>query len=131
MLATFSDAVHSRSKLLWIFLVVVVLLLAPRCALADTVTFVSGTTWNVTSSSNTSLGFAQAVCLNSSFPTSCPSGATLYGYGGGGWGRNLSSIPRAAWIWAPGFTCRTSPSDFAAFTFSNVFSLGGAPLSGT
>src|SRR5260370_21650967 len=101
MLATFSDAVHSRSKLLWIFLVVVVLLLAPRCALADTVTFVSGTTWNVTSSSNTSLGFAQAVCLNSSFPTSSPSGATLYGHGGGWGGAKSSSVLAASSFWAP------------------------------
>jgi PEP-CTERM motif len=131
MSATFSDAVHSRSKLVLIVVVLVVLLLAPRCALADTVTFVSNATWNVTDSSNTSLGGAQAVCLNSSFPTSCPAGATLYGYGGSGWGANLSSIPGAAWIWAPGVTGSTLDPSFLAFTFSQVFSLGGAPLSGT
>jgi PEP-CTERM motif len=131
MVTTFSDAVHSKSKLLWIVLVLVVLLLAPRQALADTVTFVSDTTWNVTSSSNTSLGFAQTVCLNSTSPASCPFGATLYGYPGSGWGANLSSIPGAAWIWAPGITGSSSPASLALYSFSNVFSLLGTPLSGT
>jgi hypothetical protein len=131
MLTTSPGSAHRRSKLLWVVLVLVVLLLAPRCALADTVTFVSNATWNVTDSSNTSLGPAQAVCLNSSFPASCPSGATLYGYGGSGWGANLSSIPGAAWIWAPGVTGSTLDPSFLALTFSQVFSLPGAPLSGT
>jgi len=131
MTARLSLAFPAKSKLLCAAFLLAVLFVAPQSALADTVTFVSGTTWNVTDSSNTALGAAQAVCLNASSPTNCPSGATLWGYSGSGWGSNLSSIPGAVWIWAPGTTGATTPVELVAFTFTNTFMLAGTPLSGT
>ena len=120
-----------NSKLLWVAIVLAVLLLTSPGISADTVNFVSGTTWGTTNSSNTPIGNAQAVCLNAGSPAGCPSGATLWGYGGSGWGANLSSIPGAVWIWAPGLTGSSSPAELTQYTFSSVFNLLGTPLSGS
>ena len=88
----------------------------PAEAQTPTVTFVSDTTWAASDPAGTSLGFAQDICLN---PTlSCASA-------------NLSSIPGARWIWAPGITGTTSPAFPAEFFFSKAFNLPGPPIAGT
>lgn len=103
----------------------------PAEAQTGTITFVSDTTWAVSDPAGTFLGFAQNVCLNASAPSNCPAGATSYGWGGGGWTADLSSIPGATWIWAPGITGTTSPAFPAEFFFSKTFNLSGAPIAGT
>lgn len=94
---------------------------------ASTITFGSGSSWNTYSDAalTTSLGPAQAVCLNAGAPAPCPAGAVLYGYPGAGWSANLAAIPGAQWIWAPGVTGSTEPAEFAQYYFSSSFSVGG------
>jgi hypothetical protein len=75
-------------------------------------------------------GAAQRVCLNDSSPTPCPADATLYGHPGTGWNIDLSSIPGAAWIWAPGITGATSPSDNDTYTFTRTISVPFTPTAG-
>jgi hypothetical protein len=106
-------------------------LMAPAAAQAGTITFVSDTSWTTTNSANVNIGNSQLVCLNAASPSPCPAGATQYGYAGSGWGTNISSIPGAAWIWAPGITGATSPAENAIYTFTRSFDLAGAPLSGS
>jgi hypothetical protein len=77
------------------------------------------------------LGAAQNVCLNQSFPSPCPTGATIYGYPGFGWTADLSGIPKAAWIAAPGIDGSTPGADLAEFFFSRAFDLVGEPIDGT
>lgn len=86
----------------------------------QTQTFASDPTWT-----------AQNVCLNASSPSPCPAGATLWGYGGAGWGANLSTIPGATWIWATGLTGASSPAFPAEYNFSKTINLPGAPISGS
>jgi len=97
--------------------------------------FVSDSSWSVYRGGPPGLGAlvgpAQAVCLNGLFPTSCPAGATLYGYPGFGWGADLASIPGAAWIWGPGVTGSSGSADLAELWFAKTVTLGGAALSGT
>jgi hypothetical protein len=105
-------------------------------AQTQTITLVSDTSWEVfngdpASGPATSLGFAQKVCLNASAPANCPAGATLYGHGGGGWLANLSSIPGALWIWAPGITGATAPAELAEFFFVKEIMIKGTPTAGT
>jgi hypothetical protein len=76
------------------------------------------------------IGHAQTVCLNASAPANCPAGATLYGFGGTGWAAPLASIPHAFWIWAPGITGATSPSELAQYSFSKRVRLHGRPVFG-
>ena len=94
---------------------------------ASTITFGSGSSWNTYSDAalTTSLGPAQAVCLNAAAPAPCPAGAVVYGYPGGGWPANLAAIPGAQWIWAPGVTGSTEPAEFAQYYFSSSFPVGG------
>ena len=97
-------------------------------------TFVSDTSWKVFDSDPalgpaSSLGHAQYVCLNLSYPSRCPSGATLYGWGDSGWTADLSSTPRASWIWAPHITGQTAPAEFNQFFFSKPFHISGSPIS--
>lgn len=99
-------------------------------------TFVSGAGWEVYDADPANghahaLGHSQNVCLNASNPASCPAGATLYGWAGGGWPSNLSSIPGATWMWAPGVTGATSPSFPAQFYFSREFEIDGTLLGAT
>ena len=99
----------------------------------NTLTVVSDTTWKVSgtylgTSLPVLLGTAEAVCLNAYAPTNCPPGAVLYGGAGTGWLADLSSIPGAIWIWAPGITGQTSPADLQAFWFSKVVNVPGTPL---
>jgi hypothetical protein len=48
-----------------------------------------------------------------------------------GWAANLSTIPGAHWILAPGITGATPNASLAQFSFSKTFNLAGAPVSGT
>lgn len=100
-------------------------------AQTGTIPFVSDTTWIVSDTAGTFLGSAQNVCVNASVPSNCPPGATLYGFAGGGWMADLSDIPSATWIWAPGITGETSPAFPAEFFFSKTFNLPGTPIAGT
>lgn len=93
-------------------------------------TFFSDPTWEVTNSAGTFLGLARNVCLNFAWPRNCPSGALLYGFGGGGWVADLSSIPRATWVWAPGISGLTFPALPAQYSFSKTFHLLGTPTAG-
>jgi hypothetical protein len=107
-------------------------------AQADTITLVSDTTWEVFNADPalgpaTSLGFAQTVCLHTAptpAPANCPPGATVYGFGGAGWEADLSSIPGAFWIWAPGITGTTAPAELAEYFFAKRIQINGKPTAG-
>ncbi len=99
-----------------------------------TSTFSSNTTWPTFTGVPTTgpLGHAQTVCLDATAPTSpanCPAGATDYGFGAG-WPAPLGSIPHAFWIWAPGITGATSPSELAQYYFSKRIRIHGHLVSG-
>lgn len=81
--------------------------------------------WTVSDANGNLLGNAQAVCLNAG--ASCPPGATPLGYPLPGWTADLSAIPGAKWIWAPGVTGTTSPAAHTEFTVQTQFYLCGAP----
>ncbi len=105
-------------------------------AVAQTITFGSDATWGVfqgdpSKRSQKSYGKAQAVCLNTTSPTSCPSGATLYGFAGAAWSADLAAVPGAEWIWAPCITGASSPADLQAYYFSNTFLIPGVPTGAT
>ena len=100
-------------------------------ASATTIGFVSDNSWAVTNSSNVFIGNAQTVCLNSSAPLTCPGGAVQYGFVGPGWAANLSSIPNAAWIWAPEVNGATNPAELVSYTFTKNFVLNGTPTGGS
>jgi hypothetical protein len=126
-----------RSKKHGVFLGVLALSIGcPAPVSATSIVFSSGTNWEVfnadpaTTPSAIPLGPAQMVCLNAVSPPGCPSGATLYGYVGNGWGADLSTIPGAAWIWANGVNGATFPAELQQFFFSKTFLLGN-PVSGT
>jgi hypothetical protein len=104
-----------------------------HAAIADTTTFDSGTTWSVTDALNNPLGNAQYVAVNSEYPTLQPPGVTNYGAANlnPSWTADLSSIPGAYWIWAPGITGATPNASLTQFSFSKQFFLDGTPTSGT
>ena len=79
--------------------------------------YVSNTTWHTFTGVQPTgpIGHAQAVCLDATTPANCPAGATLYDHPGGGWSADLSSIPNALWIWAPGITKDTHPAELAQY----------------
>ena len=95
---------------------------------------VSNTTWTVTAISSNglpkALGNAEAVCLNAGSPTNCPSGAVLYG-SPDAWFANLSSIPGAIWIWAPGVRGTTPQADLQTFWFTRNFLVRAKPVTAT
>jgi hypothetical protein len=95
-----------------------------------TVVVASGPAWR-TWHAGRFLGDAQNVCLNDSSPARCPSDATVYGYCCPGWGADLSSIPDATWIWAPGIDGSTTPASKASYRFKRKITLHGAVVSGT
>ena len=101
------------------------LLFLPSTAPAAIINFASDSSWEVRDSFDNPLGSAQAVCLNAFAPSPCPSGATQYGFAGGGWGANLAAIPGAQWIWAPGITGSTQPAELTTYTFSKSLFLAG------
>ena len=115
-----------------------VALLAPTgvAAAPGTMHFVSDTSWTVTDNDpdiGPALSLpagAQRVCLNASAPAACPADATLYGYAGGGWDADLSAIPGADWIWAPGIDGATAPADSDIYDFTKVIDVPGVPTGG-
>ncbi|HKS75136.1 MAG TPA: hypothetical protein VJQ82_18150 [Terriglobales bacterium] len=94
------------------------------------VSFSSNTLVRVFNSSNVFIGLARHVCLNAAYPMNCPSDATLYGYPGAGWVADLSNIPDATWIYAPGVTGSTSPAQLLKFYFESTFNIPGTPTGG-
>jgi hypothetical protein len=104
-------------------------------AAAATVAFVSDTSWEAFDfdplSGGTSLGQAQYVCLNVGCPSSCPAGATSYGYACGYWGADLSAIPGAHWVWKPGIDATTVPADLALVCLAKTLTLNGVVTSAT
>lgn len=98
---------------------------------AASVAFASDTSWNVLNSSMSPVGTAQFVALNTTNPPSFPTGATIYGFAGSGWGADLSSIPGANWIWAPGITGATPNASLAMYFFTKTFNLAGNPTTST
>ena len=76
------------------------------------------------------LGAAAFVCLTDSTPN-CPAGAVSWGYAfGESWISDMSSIPGAWWIWAPGLT-RDSAAAGATYWFSRTIAIAGTPLRGS
>lgn len=100
-------------------------------AFANTISFGTDPNWTVSSADGTFLGNAQNVCLNANTPANCPAGATVYGYPYSGWPANLSSIPGAKWIWAPGITGASPSAQGAEYTFQFQFYLCGTPTNGS
>src|SRR4051794_6952812 len=96
---------------------------------ADTITFVSDTTWDVRDASNHPVGQAQRVGLNPTIPPTSPPGTTDYVFGGTGWPADLSSIPEATWIWAPGITGQSPRANLATYSFTKSFALDAPPAS--
>lgn len=76
-------------------------------------------------------GKAQTVCLTQQAPVSCPQGATLYDYAGAGWFADLTSIPSAQWVWAPGVISTTSPADSQEYYFFKVIHVPEPPTQGS
>ena len=54
-----------------------------------------------------------------------------YGWPGGGWDVNLSGIPGATWIWAPGITKDSTPADNDTYRFTRTVDVPGTPTGGT
>jgi hypothetical protein len=98
---------------------------------ADTLTFQSGTDWQVSDSQGAVLGQAQNVCVNANNPATCPTGATVYGFAGSAWTANLSSIAGSTWIWAPGVMGSTSSADLQQYDFSQSIQVAAVPIGGT
>jgi hypothetical protein len=95
-----------------------------------TILLTSGPTWRTWHAGGL-VGQAQNVCLNPTSPPNCPSGATIYGYEHTAWQADLSRIPGATWIWAPGVTGRTKHASGASYRFRQSVTLRGRVLSGT
>jgi len=55
----------------------------------------------------------------------------VYGFVGGGWRADLSSIPGAHWIWAPNINGTTTPAELNQFFFSKTFQLNGSRAFGS
>jgi hypothetical protein len=100
-------------------------------SIAATQNFISDTTWAVTDAASNPLGQAQFVCISPGQPPSCPAGATFFTASGTGWSANISSIPGAHWIFAPGITAATPNASLARFSFTKTFTLVGTPVFGT
>ncbi len=112
-------------------------------ARAGDVTFVSDSSWNVYTPLVTVApmpgqlgsydGTAEYVLVNSVYPTTRPPGAIIYdpSLSNPGWTANLSSIPGAYWIWAPGITPKTLGASYAEYQFARTFDLTGTTFSGS
>lgn len=125
----------SRVPLTALGICVRILWVAPE-AHAEAIDLRSDGTWGVYDADPASgpasfLGLAEPVCLNGSYPSRCPAGAVFYGWPYSGWAADLSSIPDAYWIWGPGVTGTTRPSNLVGYFFSTTVSLTGIPLSGS
>jgi hypothetical protein len=75
------------------------------------------------------LGNAEPVCLNPAVPARCPVGAVLYDNTTAAWTADLSTIPGAVWVWAPGVTGATTPADLVQLFFTKTLTLPAVPLS--
>ncbi len=76
------------------------------------------------------LGKAQLVCSNMAIPAQCLEGAVDYGFGPGLWSARIDACGgNARWIWAPGITGATAPSEWAEYYFVNRVSLPARPAS--
>ncbi|HJZ55938.1 MAG TPA: hypothetical protein VKE74_13295, partial [Gemmataceae bacterium] len=108
----------------------------PACAGAPSIVLASDSTWDVFASDPTVpgavfLGEAQPVCLNATSPAGCPVGAVLYGNTTTSWTADLSTLPGAVWVWAPGVTGATTPADLVQVFFTKTFTLPTTPLTAT
>lgn len=103
-------------------------------ARAAVLTFGSDTTWDVYNANPASagaqlLGKAEFVADNATSPAVQPAGVIRYGYpAAGGLTANLSSIPGANWVWAPGITGTSVAPDFQQYFFSKTFSVTSPTL---
>lgn len=113
----------------------VLTVVSPANAGETTIKFTSDNSWGVFSQDPangadvTSYGLAEKVCLNAQYPAGCPSDAVQFNFFSAGWGADLSTIPGAAWIWAPGTTGETYPADLQLFAFSKSIHIAGTPIS--
>lgn len=96
------------------------------------ITFVSDKSWTAYDDnpleSNQSLGYAQLVKLQTNSPPWASPQALVYGHWAGGWPADLSLIPNAHWIWAPGVTGQTPTSVLHTVFFTKTFDLIDYPL---
>ena len=97
------------------------------------ITLESDINWDVYSNSSLEkqayLGKAQVVCSEPGIPAGCPTGAVVY-HSGGDWGARIEACRgNARWIWAPGITATTAPSESAEYYFVSHVSLPGVPVS--
>lgn len=97
--------------------------------------FVSDASWLVFDKNpaeyNYPIGYAQAVKLNDYCPSSAPREAVSFNHPNNGWHANLSEIPGAQWVWAPGINANTPNADLQSFFFSKKFNLSSIPTSAT
>jgi PEP-CTERM motif len=100
-------------------------------ARADVISFGSDTSWNTSDASNNPLGPAEFVLLSPALPARRPPGAVILTPNLVGWSADLTSIPNAFWIWAPGITGASPNPAFAQYSFTKQFNLPGTPVSGT
>lgn len=103
---------------------------------AGSVPLASDETWGTfdadpAGSGANALGSAQNVCANGASPPSCPPGATIFSFPSVTWTTDLSSVPGASWIWAPGVTGATTPANGATFFFSKTINVPGSVVSGS
>ncbi len=107
----------------------------PALAGAPSLLLASDASWDAFSGDPTIpgavfLGKAQPVCLNATTPAGCPAGAVLYGDPATiAWTADLSTIPGAVWVWAPGVTGATTPADLAQVFLTKTITLPAIPLS--
>jgi hypothetical protein len=121
-----------RSVVLAVLTAALVVGVVPAQAGVHQNTYSSNPTWHTFTGvpTNGPIGHAQAVCLNATSPANCPVGATLYGFPGSGWTADLSTIPHAFWIWAPGIDGTSHPSELAQYYFSKRIRIHGHPVFG-
>lgn len=97
----------------------------------ETIFFQSDTSWNVSDASHNPVGTAEYVVLNSTYPTRRPPGAINYNFAGAGWTADLTPIPNAYWIYAPGINQNSPNANLSQYTFSQTVSIAGTPEGGT
>ena len=106
----------------------------PALAGAPSLLLASDASWDVFSGDPSVpgavfLGKAQPVCLNATTPARCPVDAVLYGNPTTAWSADLSPIPGAVWVWAPGVTGATTPADLVQVFFTKTLTLPASPFS--
>lgn len=113
--------------------VLALLIMLSSRASSSELTLISDNTWEAFDTDPTpstpSLGPAQYVCLAVGCPSSCPTGAVLYGYGCGYWGAQLTPISGAHWIWKP--SAPSDPADLAVACFAKTITINGSVVAAT